>query len=562
MTQSYNRRAVLSASFASALAALTACAAIPIDGEVNHYADPRNTSEPAVPIDAPAGPAPGASPAEIIDGFLHAGVGAGNDYSVARLYLTEELAQAWRPDGQTLIYNSAVSTAETGEGAYTVMVPVTTLVDSRGLATSYTEVTENALDFSLEQVEGEWRIAAAPDGTVLSRTEFSEVFSPFTLYFYDPTFTQAVPDVRWFAERSTVATSLIRVLLEGPAPYLAGGVVTAVPANTTLSRNSVTVEEGTAVVQLSGGASLESASTLDLERLRTQLTQALSNLVSVTAIQLSINNQLIAPQNLENYREPVINAEVAPNIVGIENDQLVTRDSLSSEATQRVIFAQTGVSPAQPVMNYSRSSFAFTAADRSELWLATSTDARTAHRGNRILPPGFDHQNWVWFGQEDGSIRVLSAGQTGAAPQIVESWLEGQSLLSLSIARDGARIALVTSVNGEASAWVSAIRRADDGTPQELLAPVQLGTGIRPHGVEWNSDEEVILWNTETFETELVSLTGQSTRYDSLQDIERIVTGNGIDQVVATNRNGSLFIVAGNGWTRVESSLSAVNYSG
>jgi len=76
------------------------------------------------------------------------------------------------------------------------------------------------------------------------------------------------------------------------------------------------------------------------------------------------------------------------------------------------------------------------------------------------------------------------------------------------------------------------------------------------------SDEDVILWNTTTAETEIVSLTGQSTRYDNLPDIEHIVTGNGVDQVVATNKTGTLFIVAGNGWTRIESSLSALNYSG
>lgn len=443
-----------------------------------------------------------------------------------------------------------------------VTVPTSTLVDGRGLATSYTEATENELEFTLQQVEGEWRVATAPDGTVLSRTEFGEVFSPFTLYFYDPTFTQAVPDVRWFVERPTVATSLVKVLLEGPAPYLEGGVITAIPPNTALARNSVTVENGRADVQLSGGPSLQSASALDLERLRTQLTQTLSNIASITSTQLSINNQVINTQDLENYREPAINAEVPPFVLGVENNRLVMRDNLSASENQSLVFAQNGVAPAQPAMNYSRTSFSFTAADRSELWLATLSEAQVVHRGVGILQPSYDHQNWLWIAQEGGSVLTLAAGQRGAEPRTLETWLHGQTLLSLAVARDGARVALVTSTDGATSAWISAIRRAEDGVPLGLLDPVQVGADISPDGVEWVSDEDVILWNTTTAETEIVSLTGQSTRYDNLPDIEHIVTGNGVDQVVATNKTGTLFIVAGNGWTRIESSLSALNYSG
>lgn len=299
-----------------------------------------------------------------------------------------------------------------------------------------------------------------------------------------------------------------------------------------------------------------------MERLRTQLTQTLSNLASITSTQLSINNQVINTQDLENYREPAINAEVPPFVLGVENNRLVMRDNLSASENQSLVFAQDGVAPAQPAMNYSRTSFSFTAADRSELWLATLSEAQVVHRGVGILQPSYDHQNWLWIAHEDGSVRALAASQSGAEPKTLETWLHGQTLLSLAVARDGARVALVTSTDGAASAWISAIRRAEDGVPLGLLDPVQVGADISPDGVEWVSDEDVILWNTTTAETEIVSLTGQSTRYDNLPDIEHIVTGNGVDQVVATNKTGALFIVAGNGWTRIESSLSALNYSG
>ncbi|ORC15279.1 hypothetical protein A7979_08030 [Rothia nasimurium] len=558
------RRTALGVGVSALAAALTACAAIPTDGEVNHYADPQASSGSSSRNEAPAGPAPGATPAEIIEGFLHAGVGVGDDYSVARSYLTESLAQTWRPDSRTLVYNSSFSASSADETSYTVTVPTSTQIDERGLATSFTTVADTDISFTLQQVDGEWRISAAPDGTVLSRTEFDDTFTPFTLYFYDPSFSYAVPDIRWFAERPTVATSLVRVLLEGPAPYLEGAVVTAVPEDTHLARNSVPIDNGTANVQLTGGQALATASALNTERLRTQLTQTLSALATVTSVQMSFNDQMIAPQSLENYREPAVNPEGSPNIVGIENNRLVSRATISDTASQQTIVETSPlVIISQPAMNYTRNYFAYTNDSQTEVWLANSNSASSVYRGTHIVQPSFSHQNWLWIAEQNGTVRVHPAGGEIDTLHTVATWLEGGTLHSLDISRDGCRALLVTSSDGgNFSAWVSAVRRSDDGNPVELISPVRLGSEINPRGASWVSDVEVFLWNTETTQTELVSLTGQNTVYDSLQGINRIVSGNGIDQAVAMTRDGGLHIVAGRSWTRIENSLSEVNYAG
>ncbi|MGV3016852.1 LpqB family beta-propeller domain-containing protein [Rothia sp. 88186D007BW] len=564
MNPNLSRRSALSLTVSSLLT-FTACATIPTNGEVNHYADPQARGKASTSGSSPEGPAPGARPTEIIAGFLHAGVGVADDYSVARLYLTEDLAQSWRPDGRTLVYDSAFTTASITDSTYQVAVPASTLVDNRGLATSYTTVADTDIEFTLRQVDGEWRISSAPDGTVLNRAEFTEVFSPFTLYFYDPTYTYAVPDIRWFAERSTVATSLVRVLLEGPAPYLVGAVASAVPADTRLTRNSVPIDGGVADVRLSGGNALSTASALEVERLRTQLTQTLTALASVTTVQLTIDDQIVGASTLENYREPAVNSEVARNIVGIEENRLITRATLDDAASQQTIVETSA--PALitlPAMNYTRNYYAFTNTGQDEIWLASSNGARSVYRGTHVLAPCFDHQNWLWVGEQDGSVRVIAAGQEDRTPHTIASWLSGELLHSISIARDGTRAVLVTSsAHGNSyGAWVCAIRRAADGTPEQLLAPVRLGAEMSPRGAEWVSDVEVFLWNGETAQTELVSLTGENTQYDSLQGVTRIVTGRGLDQVVAMTGDGGLYTVAGLSWTRSESSLSQINYSG
>ena len=371
--------------------------------------------------------------------------------------------------------------------------------------------------------------------------------------------------MRWFAERTTVATSLVRVLLSGPAPYLTGAVVSAVPADTSLTRNSVPIENGVADIQLSGGSALTAASALETERLRTQLTQTLTNLASVTTVQLTINDQIVAAPTLENYREPAVNPEVASNIVGIEDNRLIVRATLDDTASQQTIVETSAQALVTlPAMNYTRNYYAYTNTGQNEVWLANSNGARSVYRGTHVLAPCFDHQNWLWVGEQDGSVRVIAAGQEDSNAQSVTSWTTGELLHSISIARDGSRAVLVTSsIDGSNyGAWVAAIRRSADGTPTQLLDPVRLGSDINPRGAEWVSEVEVFLWNSDTTQTELVSLTGENTQYDSLQGITRIVTGNGIDQAVAMTRDGGLYIVAGLGWTRIESSLSEVNYAG
>ena len=63
------------------------------------------------------------------------------------------------------------------------------------------------LTYSFVQENGEWRISGGPDGIVLSQSSFSVVFTERALYFFDPTYTYLIPDVRWFASRATLPAS-------------------------------------------------------------------------------------------------------------------------------------------------------------------------------------------------------------------------------------------------------------------------------------------------------------------------------------------------------------------
>lgn len=543
---------------------LSACAAIPREGEINQYKNPQAVQRQLEAGQALQGPQDGASPLQIIEGFLEAGRGAQEDYKVARLYLTPALAETWRPEEQTLVFDETYGVETLSESSYRLTLPVTRRVDSRGLPQDYLEPDFQELTFSLERVEGQWRISSAPNGTFLTSRRFQDVFSAFTLYFYDPTFSYAVPDVRWFAERSTVATTLVRVLLQGPAGYLQGAVATALPSGASLARNSVPVENGVASVELSGGNDLTQASGLDIERLRTQLTQTLSALPAISSVQLTLNGQPQAQQQLDNYRPASINAGVSSHLVGLESNSLVLWPSLdASTGPQILVEGREQQQLGQVAMNYTRNYFAYTAGESSELWLATSAETWLVHRGQGLLRPSFDHQNWLWLGTREGQVQVLPVTQSQGLLRPVNSWLEGYSLQSLAVSRDGTRALLVTlDESGLRRAWVSAIVRSEDGQPQELLDPLELPATLSPTGAAWLGDREVFVWDQNSGQVQVLGLGGQLTIYDNLPGLIHVTGGHELDRALALTREGGLYIVAGQSWARLESSLSDVNYSG
>ena len=84
-------------------ALLTGCAQLPT--RVDIKSGPELVAPEAADFSyyIPTGPAEGATSQEIVSGFLAAGTGPQNDYSVAREFLTDEFAQRWNPAGEVLI---------------------------------------------------------------------------------------------------------------------------------------------------------------------------------------------------------------------------------------------------------------------------------------------------------------------------------------------------------------------------------------------------------------------------------------------------------------------------
>ncbi|MDO4917201.1 MAG: LpqB family beta-propeller domain-containing protein [Rothia sp. (in: high G+C Gram-positive bacteria)] len=564
MNSRYLSRRQLMFLGSSSLLTLAGCGNIPTDGPVNHYADPAQSASASNNLPTATGPQENASAEEIVRGFLSAGVGAANDYEVAREYLTEGFAQEWQPDAGTYVYTQDIGvTQNQSNQKWTVSVQVSTAVDERGQATSYESSTKRTFDFELKQVNGQWRISKAPSATILQRSDFEKVFIPFTLYFYDPTFTYAVPDIRWFADRSTIATSLVRVLFLGPAPYLEGAVATAVPENTQLSKNSVPVDNTVAQVDIQTSTSVKDLTQLQTKRFLTQLTQTLKRLNGIQSVQLSAENQKIDAGNLENYVEAQINAVVETVLVGLKNNDVVVRADISNENNDTVIFQGDSAMYA-PAMGYKRQNFAVSNEDRSQISWINNKKSQVVMRDNHFTRPSIDQYQWLWSSSQDANIQVYSVAQNASTKdaQVSASWLEGYTVSSLRISRDGARALIVASLDGQSSVWIAGVQRDADNKPTKLLKPIRLGSTIKVSHAVWYSDASLLVANYDSGESQIVSLSGEITDLGKLSGLSGISAASGANTAVAQAQDSAVYSLVDQVWSRIDVSIQDPSYSG
>ncbi|WP_256998862.1 GerMN domain-containing protein [Clavibacter capsici] len=234
----------------------------------------------------PDGPQDGDGPDDVVAGFVDAATSSADQYGVARQFLSSDFASRWDPFASVVVWEGQPETSEEVDGTYSYSVTTIATVDGQGHYREVGSDQETRLAFQLVQERGQWRIAKAPDGIALRSTYFREIFSAHALYFFDPTFSFLVPDLRYFVTRASqsVSTRIVK-LLQGPSPWLSQpAVVTAFPEGT---RPAVTTAAGTPQVDLSTEA--RAADGVTQQRMKLQLRQSLSAIPSVLDVQMLVD---------------------------------------------------------------------------------------------------------------------------------------------------------------------------------------------------------------------------------------------------------------------------------
>ena len=466
-------RSLTVVALAAFVAVLTACTSLPTSGEANAgLALDEADFDPDINQIA-ARPLEGASPEQIVEGFLDAALTPDNGWAIAREFLSPELAATWRPTAGVSIDSGAPQREFTADidgdeesaesGDVRVVLDQVARVDESG---AYTELPGDAsvASFALERnEEGEWRITTADDGIFLDAESFTQVYRRYSLQYYDPSWTHLVPDLRWYPRRATIATTLTQALLNGdPSEWLEPGVRSAFPGDVSLAVDAVPISpEKIATVELTpAAAGLDST---QIARMRTQL-EATLRPAGVTEVRLTVNGRDLDASRavVETGRtesSPVILTET--EFGAYIGDEIVPYEGI----TPGVVAVAPSISAVDVAADDSRAAMQL---DSGQVYTVAdgSVDELDSRAG--LIKPSIDPYGFTWTVPAASPQALTAWAPDVSSAEVQSAFPDASSISELRVAADGVRAAAVITVGGQRWLVVAAIIRDENQVPVEL----------------------------------------------------------------------------------------------
>ncbi|MFV0460071.1 MAG: LpqB family beta-propeller domain-containing protein [Actinomycetales bacterium] len=492
--------------------AVSGCAQIPASGPVvaGEEVDPGVELHAIVP-----GPAIGASPSEIVNGFIQAMISAEGEYEVARSYLTPAAAARWKPSNKTYVFADLSISNELSAGAGSrpereaaqqtsgiLTLSVTETIDADGHLAQVYPPQRTPIDLDLTMVDDEWRIDALPDATLLAEIDLDFVFSSYNLYYLDPARSFLVADPRWLPDTASTPARIAALLLRGPPAWLRGAVVTAFPKGTQLRAPAgVQVQDGVAQVSVTPEARQADAGQRGL--MRAQLLATLQPVVAVQDVQILVDSARLDVDEVTVHSEPSM-SESPALLMGDRVQKLVDGNPSPVES----IAALRDSDADALAMDYSSDRFAILADDRKELRLAGEDGLEApVLSGDELTVPSFDWRGWVWSTEVDCQGQITAVSADSEVVQVHADWLAGRELSSLRVARDGVRVLIAsTDAAGTGHLELAAITRDEDGVPHSLARAPEATMGSSVSSVRdaaWVGPARVVVLGTAVDSTDL-----------------------------------------------------------
>jgi Lipoprotein LpqB beta-propeller domain/Sporulation and spore germination len=254
---------------AAAVACVAGCVGMPDGGPPAAFGASAQATQPSAlsiaPI--PSQPQPGATPSQIVHGFLIASASGPSYAEIARQYLADPAGRAWNPSTSVTVFSglNTVPRAVTPTGRHG---PRQAVVDVSGVEQATFDGSGQYVwaqrqnqsfgryPFNLVKVDGQWRITNPPRYRMLTATEFPLYYQAQDLYFFDPDDQVLVPDsvfVPLDIPPQALAKNLVEALIQGPRTAWLQDATDAdvFPAGTTVLGVALSGPE--AVVNLGGG---------------------------------------------------------------------------------------------------------------------------------------------------------------------------------------------------------------------------------------------------------------------------------------------------------------------
>lgn len=551
------RRPVLPAFIAAFLALVTfvgACSALPESGPVYEGIDDLPSQ---APVDFVAqDPRPGDEPIEIVRGFLD-GVtaGLGDEFAVARKYLSDSQASVWNPSSAVMIYSTATPRLEENDAGQVVMsVQISGTIDAHGV---YSEAEVNQpteLIFDVEEnADGEWRISGLADGMVISEVVYNSQFLQFDLYFFSPDHNYFVPDQRYFPSR-TLASYALRELSVGPAEWMAQGVVSAVPAGVSLS-----------VLRVSGGVAYVEASqdvlnstTADRSLMAAQIQRTLTQLAQVREVEVSVAG---APL-LISSRPPLVRPEppMAATLHGRMDEEFyeIAGGTVTGPGTE----IPEGMRAL--TLNFEGNQVWGLLGQRN-IALLQNGEAEVFYEAPApLVSPVTDYWGWVWTGATKNEGTLQAVDISGEVTNISAAKLADHRIRNISVSRDGTRIAIIIEEGEDTFLAVAPVIRDRNNRPTGIGPTTKIAPALHDsHVVTWVDNVSIVVLGrpAEMTPVHLVTLGGRTTVLQSLP-YAHDVAGNELRGFYVSTNDGDLFARSDLGWQLQSAKVSELIYPG
>jgi hypothetical protein len=301
--------------------AVAGCVGMPNSGSPGTFsATPKNTSQDSDFIGAvPAGPQPGWSPSQIVNGFLNATLSYPAYSAIAQEYLARP-DRNWAPYWSVQVVDqvNVSQLAEITDGGRKAAVSVSGVMRASfngtgqyvGAQQGQTGTQTTSQEFTLVKQGKKWLITNPPNVRMLAEPDFAKVYKPQDLYFFDSSGQVLVPDAVFVpagTSSGSLATNLVTALLANPqSDWLrpqgnaAPPAVTAFPLHSSVKNVNVIVDGTTATVNLTGVAA--SASPAVRQQMAAQLVWTLTGQQqgqgappNIQAVQLEFNGKPWTP---------------------------------------------------------------------------------------------------------------------------------------------------------------------------------------------------------------------------------------------------------------------------
>ncbi len=543
------------------LVGVVGCASIPTSGPVEQRGEVRTErDDPFVRVLA-KGPTDGMSQEQIVAGFLRASASFDDDHAVARSFLAPETAVSWDPSRGAVVYadDTAERIVDRKGNIQQLEARQVASISSRGeYSSADTDATVRA-NFMLRSVDGQWRIADLPSGLFLTPLDVDRSYRSFDLYFLDPTSTRLVPNAIRVPVGPFASTSLVTALLQGPTPWLAPAVRTAFPEGTELTVPSAPVKDG--VVQVDLDSRILDSSATDREAFSAQLVWTLRQLPEVSAVRISSGGVPLPGVAVEQRRDSW--PGYSPDGVAVGDGYLSRGGRLLQLVADelRPVPGKLGdgtIPAVDPGVSPEGDQIAALSPSHRTLYLtAPNADAPVHARltGTELTAPSWDPFGTVWVAAQNGAGSTLWAVRPGDGEpiEVRARALAAKQVISLRVARDGVRIALVVQDRaGVRQLMVGRIQR-DGGFLVDGLRRVE-STLVDVIDVAWVDADRMAVVGQEpngVLQPLIVEPDGQVNRAaGSLSGLLTIAAAPGRPLLTGTD-DGTLWTDTDVGWVQV-----------